>query len=158
MAADITTSQVWKAIEAQTFGVLGLVTSRNEARTVGIVYTVHDGKLYIGTSTDSWKVRHAQSNANVSVTIPIAKRIPFLPWIQIPAATVSFSGDARVLPLDAVDPEVSRALFQVENLPDADAMSLIEVQPRGTFLTYGIGVSLMKMRDPTEARGRAPVR
>ena len=158
MAADITSSQVWKAIASQIFGVLGLVTARNEARTVGINYVVHDRKFYIRTTADSWKARHASFNAKVSMTIPIAKRIPFLPWIKIPAATVSFSGDARVYPLDAVDPEVSHAmLHSLENIPDPSGLSVIEVKPRGTFVTYGVGVSLMKMRDPTKARGRAPV-
>lgn len=34
---------------------------------------------------------------------------------------------------------------------------LIEVTPRGEFVTYGVGVSLMQMRDPEQARGCAPV-
>ena len=35
--------------------------------------------------------------------------------------------------------------------------SLIEVTPEKEFLTYGIGVSLLDMRDPLKARKRAPV-
>jgi len=34
---------------------------------------------------------------------------------------------------------------------------LIEVTPQGEFVTYGVGVSLMEMRDPAKARGRAAV-
>ena len=34
---------------------------------------------------------------------------------------------------------------------------LIEVTPQKEFITYGIGVSLLEMRDPAQARGRAPV-
>ena len=34
---------------------------------------------------------------------------------------------------------------------------LIEIVPVGEFVTYGIGVRLMEMRDPNKARGRAPV-
>ena len=34
---------------------------------------------------------------------------------------------------------------------------LIEVTPVKDFVTYGIGIPLMKMRDPEQARGRAPV-
>ncbi len=34
---------------------------------------------------------------------------------------------------------------------------LIEVTPEKEFLTYGIGVSLLDMRDPQKARKRAPV-
>jgi hypothetical protein len=36
-------------------------------------------------------------------------------------------------------------------------LCVIEVTPEKDFLTYGVGVPLMKMRDPEEARGRAPV-
>jgi hypothetical protein len=35
---------------------------------------------------------------------------------------------------------------------------LIEVTPVNDFLTYGIGVSLLQMRDHEQARGRAPVK
>ena len=34
---------------------------------------------------------------------------------------------------------------------------LIEIVPEGEFVTYGIGVRLIEMRDPNKARGRAPV-
>jgi len=34
---------------------------------------------------------------------------------------------------------------------------IIEIRPTGHFATYGVGVSLMDMRDPEKARGRAPV-
>ena len=47
--ADLTTDQVWAEIEKNLFAVLGMVTAKNEARTTGIVYIVHERKLYIGT-------------------------------------------------------------------------------------------------------------
>ena len=45
----------------------------------------------------------------------------------------------------------------------ADAAKLagsivIVVEPVGEFVTYGVGISLMEMRDTVKARGRAPVR
>jgi hypothetical protein len=36
--------------------------------------------------------------------------------------------------------------------------TVIVVEPVGEFVTYGVGVSLMEMRDTVKARGRAPVR
>lgn len=36
-------------------------------------------------------------------------------------------------------------------------MCVIEVQPVKEFVTYGVGVSLMTMRHPEKAHGRAPV-
>ena len=34
---------------------------------------------------------------------------------------------------------------------------VIKVTPSGDFVTYGIGVPLIRMRDPEEASGRTPV-
>ena len=38
-----------------------------------------------------------------------------------------------------------------------DLCCVLELEPVGRFLTYGVGVSLMKMRDPVEVSGRVPV-
>ena len=38
-----------------------------------------------------------------------------------------------------------------------DEVAVIEIIPEGHFLTYGIGVSLMQMRDPAQASARVPV-
>jgi hypothetical protein len=159
MTIQLTTEQVWQAIEKELFAVIGMVTTRHEARTVGVVYVARDRKLYIGTGKDTWKVRHIAGNPHVSVTIPITKRIPFLPWIKIPAATITFSGTARILlpaetPLDILQ-TVFRGLAEEEEMI-ANA-ALIEVTPEKDFVTYGVGVSLMTMRNPEKARGRAPV-
>ena len=75
MPMQLTSDQVWQAIEKELFAVLGMVTAQGEARTVGIVYIVRDRKLYIGTDQAAWKARHVAANPHVSITIPIAKRI-----------------------------------------------------------------------------------
>jgi len=93
------------------------------------------------------------------MTVTISKRIPFLPFIKIPAATITFSGKGTVLEPDNVGDEILSSLFRgLEQ--DADmlaSMSLIEIEPAGDFITYGVGISLMDMRHPEKARGRAPV-
>lgn len=156
---QLTTEQVWQEIEEELFAVIGMVTAKHEARTVGIVYVVRDRKLYIGTGKDTWKARHIAGNPHVSMTIPIAKRIPFLPWIKIPAATITFHGTARVLETAETPPDLLQAVFR-QVADDEEMMAdscLIEVTPEKDFVTYGIGVSLMQMRHPEKARGRAPV-
>jgi hypothetical protein len=157
--AEITSNQVWEEINKQVFAVLGVVTKNDEARTVGIVYVVVDGKLYISSGKQAWKVRHIAQNPHVSLTVPLHKRILFMPWIKIPAATITFSGEARLLDYDAVSDEAIQKLFRGMKLPDAekDDMQIIEVTPVGDFITYGIGVSLMDMREPEKARGRVAV-
>jgi hypothetical protein len=34
---------------------------------------------------------------------------------------------------------------------------LVEIVPEGAFVTYGVGVPLLKMRDPAVARGRVAI-
>jgi nitroimidazol reductase NimA-like FMN-containing flavoprotein (pyridoxamine 5'-phosphate oxidase superfamily) len=159
MTIQLTPEQVWQAIEKELFAVIGMVTARCEARTVGVVYVVRDRKLYIGTGRDSWKTRHIAGNPHVSLTIPMTKRIPFLPWIKIPAATITFSGTASILPAHETPREILQAVFRglAEDEEMMATSALIEVTPTKEFITYGVGVSLMTMRHPTNARGRAPV-
>lgn len=159
MSQTLSSEQVWKELEKELFAVIGMVTSKNEARTIGVVYIVHDYKIYILTGEDTWKARHIGNNKNVSMTIPIAKRIPIMPWIKIPAATITFSGVAKVHPAEEISKEILHALMrgQEEEVEKLGNLCVIEVQPVGEFITYGVGVPMMTMRTPEKARGRAPV-
>jgi hypothetical protein len=159
MPATITTSEVWREVEKRFFAVLAFVTSRGEARTAGIVYAVRDRQLYIATGQDSWKVRHIIGNPHVSVTVTIPKRIPFMPWLPIPPATITFQGEASVDAVDDVPPEILRKLTRGLK-PSAEELAgacIIRIRPAGAFVTYGVGVPLRTMRNPEAARGRAPV-
>jgi hypothetical protein len=159
MTQQLSSDLVWKELKQELFAVLGMVTAKGEARTIGIVYIVHDYKIYISTEKDAWKTRHVQSNPHVSITVPIAKRIPIMPWIKIPAATITFSGKAKVFEAKAMEGDILHALFHgLESDPEKLAgMSVLEIEPLGDFVTYGIGIPLMQMRYPEKARGRAPV-
>lgn len=155
----LSSKQVWEAINKEIFGVIGMVTAKNEARTVGVVYFVQDQKLYISSKKNAWKTRHIAANPAVSITIPIAKRIPFMPWIKIPAATVTFSGKARVFSVTDAPKSLLKSVFRDVAKDEARIADscLIEVTPEKEFVTYGVGVSLMEMRNTEKARGRAPV-
>lgn len=159
MTLQLETEQVWQAVEKELFAVIGMVTAKNEARTVGVVYIVQDRKLYIGTGKNSWKARHIGGNPHVSMTIPIAKRIPFMPWIKIPMATITFSGVARVFPATEAPRTLLKAVFQqmADDQTMLDDSCLIEITPEKEFVTYGVGIPLMQMRHPEKARGRASV-
>jgi hypothetical protein len=159
MAVALSAETVWNELGKHLFAVIGMVTARGEARTVGVLYLARDRRIYIGTGKDTWKARHITANPHVSVTVPIARRIPIAPWIEIPAATITFSGPAVVRALGEVDPEVVRGLFRgmEGEATSGGELCIIAIEPRGEFLTYGIGVSLMTMRHPDQARGRAPV-
>jgi len=160
MSNPATTKNVWEAIHKELFAVLGMVNKDGESRTVGIVYQVRDEKFYIGTGLSSWKARHITKNDAVSLTIPVAKRVPIAPWVKIPQATITFSGKARVIPAIDAAPDLLQSVFR-HKADDAEFMRdtcLIEVTPEGDFLTYGIGIPTIKMRHPHLARGRAPVK
>jgi len=159
MTKRITSKQVWKEIEKEIFAVIGMVTAKNEARTVGVVYVVKNGRFYISSGKGAWKVKHIAHNPNVSMTIPIHKSIPFLPWFKIPAATITFSGIAQILEPEETPTEIVRAIYRdmADNQELMADSCLIEVTPVKDFITYGVGISLMEMRDPKLARGRVPV-
>ena len=155
MSQQLTSEHVWTDIKKELFAVLGMVTAKGEARTVGIVYVEDDGKLCISSQKQAWQVRHIVQNPHVSLTVPIHKRIPFLPWIKIPAATITFSGKARLLAYDEASDSVIQKLFRGRAFSQEgqDNLSIIEVMPVGNFITYGVGVSMSEMRDPQKARG-----
>jgi uncharacterized pyridoxamine 5'-phosphate oxidase family protein len=146
---------VWEEVEKNSFAVLGMVTSKGESRTVGIVYVVNDHKLYIGADKTQWKTKHVERNPHVSFTIPIAKRAPFMPWIKIPAATITFSGTARVVSRDDMDPALLEKVYRHDR--SGGDWCAIEVTPEKDFITYGVDVSLLDMRFPEKSRARAPV-
>jgi hypothetical protein len=83
-------------------------------------------------------------------------------WHQL--AKASFAVLSHVTP--AGEPRSSGVMYKtlgrqlyVAVAPDGWKASacLIEVIPEGTFVTYGVGVPLLKMRDPATARARVPV-
>ncbi len=159
MTLQLSSEQVWNELKKELFAVLGMVTPKGESRTVGVVYVVAHQKIYISTGKDSWKVRHIQSNPHVSITVPIAKRIPILPWIKIPAATITFAAQANVVEPKTVDQETLHALFHGLET-DAEMLAttmVLELEPLGDFITYGVGIPLMQMSQRDKARGRASV-
>jgi len=160
MTNPATTDIVWKVIENELFAILGMVTRNRESRTVGIVYIVNDRKFYIGTGLETWKVRHLKENPNVSLTIPIAKRVPVMPWIKIPQATITFAGKAVIITGQDAPIDLLQSVFR-HLADDQEFMKdncLIEITPVGEFITYGVGIPLMQMRDPERSRGRASVK
>jgi hypothetical protein len=84
-------------------------------------------------------------------------------YLTIPASAVTEGGvrPARTGRTSlARDPEAGAVLSKLSRLvPRARRASatIIEIIPEGTFLTYGVGVSLVKMLSPAAARGRVEV-
>lgn len=154
---SLTTEQVWDAVGRSIFGVLAFVNRSGQPRTTGVCYTVEGRSLYISTAKTSWKVRHIAANPDVSMTVTVPKRVPFLPFIKIPEATITFRGEAQILEVEDLDPSVFRRLpLGSERDPAVlENAAIVRVIPRGDFVTYGIAMPITQMRKHELAHGRA---
>jgi Pyridoxamine 5'-phosphate oxidase len=158
-AARLTTEQVWQQVARASFAVLGYVTPAGEPRSSGVVYKTIGRRLYVAVAPDSWKARHIPVSGRVAVTVPVRRGGLLSLVAPIPPATVSFHATAVVHPAGA--PQVRPLLQELGSLLPAErraSAAVIEIVPEGAFVTYGLGVSLSKLRDPAAARGRVSVR
>lgn len=155
---SLTCDAVWSELAKATFAVIGYETPQGDPRSSGVMYKVVGRRLYVVVAPDSWKARHIAASGRVSVTV-LVRRGGLLSLVApIPPATISFHGTAIVHPPGS--PRFRPLLEELASLlPDERQASgsIIEILPEGTFVTYGIGVSLSRMRDPVAARARAPV-
>lgn len=155
----LTTDDVWRVLEKQNFMVVGMVSARGKARTAGVMPFTVDRTLWFTTNEDEWKARHIAAHPEVSVTVAIPKRVPLLPWIKVPAATITFSCVAEVVPATQMPAEARKALTKGPKLGDGGPHGIllgVGGRPVGDFITYGVGVSVVRMLDTEVARGRAP--
>jgi hypothetical protein len=154
----LTSEQVWDEVAKASFAVLSYVTPSGEPRSSGVVYKTVGRRWYAAVSPKGWKARHVAASSRVSVTVPVHRGGVLSLLVPIPPATVSFHGSAIVHP--AGSPDARTFIRELAPLLPADrqaAASIIEVVPEGAFVTYGVGVPLMKMRDPGAASARVPV-
>ncbi len=158
MAPHLTTEQVWHQVANTSFAIVSHVTPGGEPRSSGVVYKAIGRRLYVAVAPDSWKARHIAASRRIAVTVPVRRGGVLSLLAPIPPATVSFHATAIVHP--AASLEAGSLLNELASLLPAERRAsacVIEIIPEGTFLTYGVGVSLLKMRTPAAARARVPV-
>lgn len=157
-AVRLTSDQVWRELAMASFAVVSHVTPEGAPRSSGVVYAVAGRRLYVAVAPDSWKARHLSSSGRVAVTVPVRRGGVLSLLLPIPPATISFHGTAVVHP--AGSPEGHVPLKALESLLPAErraSCAVVEIVPEGRFLTYGVGVPLMQMRNPAAARAHVPV-
>jgi hypothetical protein len=154
----LTSEQVWRGIEKASFAVVGYVTPSGEPRSSGVMYRVIDRRLYVVVDPDGWKARHVAASGRVAVTV-LVRRGGLLSLVApIPPATIGFHAAAIVhAPGTQQARRIVDAMGSMLPAERRDSVSVIEIAPEGSFVTYGIGVSLMKMRDTDAARARVAV-
>ena len=149
---------VWRELAKASFAVISYATPTGMPRSSGVVYALVGRRMFVAVADDSWKAKHIKASGRVAVTVPVRRGGIMSLLLPIPPATVSFHASAIVHPASSLEGSpLSKELAPL--LPPERRISsrIIEIQPVGHFLTYGLGVSLMQMRSPTLARGRAPV-
>jgi len=151
-------AQVWRALARASFAVVSYVTPGGEPRSSGVVYATAGKRLYVVVAADSWKARHIAASGQVAVTVPVRRGGLLSLLLPIPPATISFHAVAIVRPAGPMaSGAVPAKLASLLPAERRDKSCVIEIVPEGWFVTYGIGVSLMKMRDTSAARARLPV-
>jgi len=147
-------SAVWRALEKASFAVVSHVCPSGEPRSSGVVYAVIDRRLYVAVAADGWKARQIANGQEVAVTVPVRRGGILSLLMPIPPATITFRATATIHPAGSLDvTSVSKDLVRLLPEERKDSSVIIELAPEGRFLTYGIGVSLLDMRDPARARG-----
>ncbi len=154
-APRLTTEQVWHQVDKASFLVLSHVTPAGAPRSSGVIYQSLDWRLYVAVAPDSWKAKHIAANPRVAVTVPVHRGGILALVAPIPPATINFHATAIVHPAGSM--EIPKELSSLVPEERRSSACIIELVPEGAFLTYGIGVSLMKMRNPTASRARVPV-
>jgi hypothetical protein len=154
----VTTDLVWRELAKTSFAVISYATPTGMPRSSGVVYALVGRRMFVAVADDSWKAKHIKASGRVAVTVPVRRGGIMSLLLPIPPATVSFHASAIVHPASSLEGSpLSKELAPLLPPERRASCRIIEIQPVGHFLTYGLGVSLMQMRSPTLARGRAPV-
>ena len=156
-AVGLSTEQVWHAIDKASFAVFSEVTPAGEPRSSGVVYKTLDRRMYVAVAPDSWKAKHVAANGRVAVTVTVRRGGLLSLVVPIPPATISFHATATVCRRAPQRRSILEELGSLLPPERRDAAAIIEIVPEGAFVTYGLGVPLMKMRDPAAARARVHV-
>ena len=153
----LTADGVWRALGKHTFAVMSHVTASGEPRSSGVVYGTDGRRILVVVAASSWKARTIGDGQLVALTVPVRRGGLLASLFPIPPAAISFRarahvGEACMLDRESLPPKFARLLP-----PTHSESCVIELIPEGQFMTYGIGVSLMAMRDPELALARVPV-
>jgi hypothetical protein len=157
MGPRLTADRVWHELEKASFAVISHVTPAGNPRSSGVMYAAVRRRLYVAIDPTGWKARQIADGAEVAVTVPIRGGGVLSLVLPIPPATISFHARVTVhlagsVSIESLPKQLARLLPR-----ERRSACLLELVPEGTFLTYGVGVSLQDMTQPATARARVPV-
>ena len=133
--------------------VLSTVNEKQQPQSSLVVYQSDGQDLYVQTGKITLKAKNIVKNNKVSVTIPIYKNL-FHKFIPAPPAEIHFKATAEILPFeDEYAREVSKKYLKHELPEELKEHSIwIKITPAKKVNTYGLGVKLWDMQDPTKAK------
>jgi hypothetical protein len=155
---DLSCDEVWDAIDHASFAVLSHVAPSGEPRSSGVVFATDARRIYVAVDPAGWKARQVRDGSVVSMVVTVRRGGLLSLVFPIPPATITFRARVRVLALRDLDQGTLPASLAKLVPPDRAANALVfELAPEGRFVTFGIGVPLMRMRDPAASRALVPV-
>ncbi len=152
-----TTDQVWREVSKGSFLILGFTTRDGKPRSSGLIYAASGRRIYVEVHPGSLKAREIHDGDQVAVTVPVRRGGLLSLVMPIPPAAISFHARVVAHPLGTLDLGTISKTFAALPEDVRKGSIVFELQPEGQFLTFGIGMSLMEMRDLNKALGRAPV-
>lgn len=154
--ANVDAELVWARLARQSFAVLAHVTPNGEPRCSGVLFAAEGHRLYVVTAAGSWKARQIQDGSEVALTVPVRRGGLLSLVAPVPPATISFRATVARPPAMAFESAPAKLRKLVPPARRADAVVFI-LTPRGRFLTYGVGVPLLRMSDPALAGARVAI-
>ncbi len=152
-----TTDQVWREVSKGSFLVLSFTTREGWPRSCGILYATSGRRVFVEVHPGSLKAHEIHDGDQVAVTVPVRRGGLLSLLMPIPPSAISFHARVILHPLGTLDLGTISKTFA--GLPEyvRKGSIVLELEPEGKFLTFGIGVPLMEMRDLNKMFGRTPV-
>ncbi len=155
----VSTDEVWRILARSSFAVISHVTPAGEPRSSGVLCAASGRRLLVVVAADSWKARHIAADGRVAVTVPVRRGGILSLLAPVPPATISCHGRATVRPAGARETgALPTRLASMLPAGRRASSSVVEIEPEREFVLYGVGVPLLRMRDPAASRARVPVR
>jgi len=145
--------EIRRILEKNFWLVLSTVNEKNQPQSCVVIYQSDGHNIFVQTGTETLKANNIRKNSQVSVTIPFRKNL-LHKFIPAPPAELHFKATAELLPFeDAEARQVFRKYLKQINQVSLPQKSIwIKITPKSPIATYGVGIRLIQMRNPSKAR------
>lgn len=144
-------------IRKKDYGILGTIDHQGFPHSTSVLYGVSSPiekfAIYVVTGRSYKKTKNIERNPNISFVIPYPHHI----FRFVPSNCIQFQGIAKILPItDKLGIESfqkNRVLRMTADdaLNDKDEYVLLKIIPKKVIFGYGIGMSIVELRDNHES-------